>query len=120
MCLKKVELVIDRMQNAITWHVCWAVSLVTVAVAAFISTLFVYSLKIQIDKLQGTLVSVFFAAMAAFPIKEIHARRDKILLLRLVKEDYETLRTNTTLPSGQTVSALEDDCAKILQKVLGA
>jgi hypothetical protein len=105
------------MRATIRWYVGFA--LVVIAVAATTLALVNWPggpILPGADKVQGTLVGALFGAFASLPLKEIQDRRNKILLLQLVTEDYEDA---SRLDDPVALEKLEQRCQQLTDKILG-
>lgn len=71
------------------------------------------------EKVFGTLLSLFVGLLSGFPIKEIQARKDRILLLELLNREYEVLVTSGASPGCAEWAAVETHCQQTIDKVLG-
>jgi hypothetical protein len=68
------------------------------------------------DKVQGTLVGALFGAFAGLPLKEIQDRRNKILLLELLEDEYKEA---SVLHDPVALEKLEQRCQQLTDKILG-
>jgi hypothetical protein len=71
------------------------------------------------EKALGNLVTIFFGAISGLSIKEIQNKRDKILLLEFVVEEYEELDRTGILPESPERLAAENHCVLVIEKILG-
>ena len=71
------------------------------------------------DKALGNLVTIFFGAVSGLSLKEVQNKRDKILLLQFVVEEYEELDRAGCLPGSPERIAAESHCVLVIEKILG-
>ena len=71
------------------------------------------------EKALGNLVTIFFGAVTGFSVKEVQNKRDKVLLLQFVIEEYEQLDAAGSLPGSPEHSSVENHCVLLIEKILG-
>jgi hypothetical protein len=117
MCKATIKRVADRMRATIRWYFGFAIVVITVAAATLVAVnLPIVQRLLGTNNLQGTLVGALFGAFAGLPLKEIQDRRNKVLLLDLLIDEYEHV---SSLPDQSALESLEQRCRQITDKILG-
>jgi hypothetical protein len=108
------------MQTTISWYFGLAGIVGGLALAVLIVTyLPIKTLAPIWDKALGNLITIFFGAVSGLSVKEIQNKRDKILLLQFVVEEYDQLDAVGS-PSGSPERvAVENHCVLVIEKILG-
>jgi hypothetical protein len=71
------------------------------------------------EKALGNLVTIFFGAVSGLSVKEIQNKRDKVLLLEFLVEEYKQLDATGCLPGSPEHVAVENHCVVLIDKILG-
>jgi hypothetical protein len=115
-CKAQLDRVTARMKQTIFWYYWLTASVGTVAVVMMVLVNMPgVPLALTADKIQGNLITALFGALSLPSFNEIQKRRDRILRLLLVKEEYDSV----SVLSGQTALAeLERRCHQAVDEVL--
>jgi hypothetical protein len=107
----------ERMRSTIRWYLMLAGTVFAIACIAIVLVNWPSGPLVRwADKTQGNLVSVFFAALAGLPLKDVQDRKNKILLLSLLVEEFSSV---SVLRDPAAVDRLEQRCQQLVDKILG-
>jgi hypothetical protein len=105
------------MRITIRWYFGFAVLVIAVsAITLVLVNLPPIQRILGTDKVQGTLFGALFGAFVSLPLKEIQDRRNKILLLDLLFDEFDNA---SALRDALALEKLELRCQQITDKILG-
>jgi hypothetical protein len=120
MCRSRIARTISRLQTTIAWHFGLAGTVGVLALAVLIVTYLPNpTLRSIKEKALGNLVTIFFSAISGLSVKEIQNKRDKVLLLQFVVEEYEELDVAGNLRGSPEHAVVENHCVLLIEKILG-
>ncbi len=120
MCRSRIARTISRLRTTIAWYFRLAGIVGGLALAVLIVTYLPNPILGSIkEKALGNLVTIFFGAISGLSVKEIQNKRDKVLLLQFVVEEYEQLDAAGYLPGSPEQVAVENHCVFLIEKILG-
>jgi hypothetical protein len=117
MCRATLERIVERMRTTVRWY--FGFALLVIGIAAITLVLVNWPsapILPGADKVQGSLVGALFGAFAGLPLKEIQDRRNKLLLLELLAEEYEE---TSALQDAVAFEKLEQRCQQLTDRILG-
>lgn len=120
MCRTRIARTISRLKTTIAWYFGLAGTVGSLAIAVLIATYLPHAVLAALNqRALGNLVTIFFGAISGLSVKEVQNRRDKILLLQFVVEEYEQLDAAGSVPGSPEREAVESRCVLIIEKILG-
>lgn len=119
MCRSRIVRAISRLKTTIGWYFglsgVVAVLALGVLIATYVPNTFLASNQ---DKILGNLVTIFFGAVSGLSLKEIQNKRERILLLEFVIEEYEDVERAGCLPGSPERLTVDQHCSQVIGKVL--
>lgn len=88
MCHAKLERVIAHLRNTLRGYYCLMVFVLGVTLAMLVLVNLSGRLAVIGEKVAGNLVAAFFGTLSLPSLNEIQKRRDRVLRLQLLKDDY--------------------------------
>ena len=120
MCRNRIARTISRLQATISWYFGLAGVVAGLALALLLITYLPTTVFAALhEKALGNLVTIFFGAVSGLSLKEVQNKRDKVLLLQFVVEEYEDLDRAGCLPGSPERIAAENHCVLVIEKILG-
>src|SRR5215467_11045558 len=103
MCRGKIVRVTASLKSNIRWYC--VQSFAAISTAIVLAVIVFAGLIPGADKMQTAIFSACIAAVSAFPLKEVFARKDKLLWIRLLDADFAIAKHGP-----DTLAELEKRC----------
>jgi hypothetical protein len=102
---------------SLRWEVCLAITVVMIGVGLFV----VGQIWPSLQGLEGILAlgGSLVGTVAALPIKDVFARRDRLTALRYLRREYEKMQREPGPRNAEAAHRLDETFRRVVEKALG-